>query len=188
MNKAVFLDRDGTINELVWRPDEKFWDSPYSLDEFKLLPGAASAIKKIHSLGYLALVVSNQPGVAKRKCTPEFLEALNHKMKDLLAQEGAALDGIYYCLHHPESSLSELKAVCDCRKPLPGLVFQAAKEKQIDLSASFFIGDRETDVAAGQKAGCTAIKIKGPSEPLEKSFANALADDIGAAVEKIAAW
>ncbi len=103
MNKAVFLDRDGTVNAMVYNPDHGLVDSPANPDEFKLLPGVGKAIGRINEMGFLTLVISNQPGIAKGKFTLEILEAIDKKMRDELAQCGAHLDKIYYCLDHPEA-------------------------------------------------------------------------------------
>lgn len=170
MSKAVFLDRDGVINAMLWNDQENGWDSPYRLDDFQLLPGVGEAIRKIHSLGYLAIVVSNQPGIAKKKCDRTFLEDLNVKMKTLLAQENAGVDDIFYCLHHPQAVNAEYQADCDCRKPRPGLLLQAAKRHDIDMKRSFFVGDHEKDVSAGLAAGCTPVRVANAEEQTKASM------------------
>ena len=148
--KAVFLDRDGTLNRHVG-----FLSDP-SL--FELLPGAAEAVKKIHEAGYLAIVVTNQPVIARGECSFEGLRLIHNKMETLLGREGAFLDAIYYCPHHPDSGFEgerlEYKRVCDCRKPAPGLLFQAVRDFNIDLSNSIMIGDGPADEAAGRAALC----------------------------------
>lgn len=161
MNRAVFLDRDGVLNALVYRPEEDLWDSPYSLAEFRLVPGVADALKLIKKMGFLAIVVSNQPGVAKGKCTLEFLRLVNDRLKQDLAQEGASLDAIYYCPHHPAGSVEPYARLCDCRKPKPGLLLKAAQEHDIDLKRSYLIGDRMVDAEAGYAVACKAILIRG---------------------------
>jgi D-glycero-D-manno-heptose 1,7-bisphosphate phosphatase len=157
MKRAVFLDRDGTINAMVYNPEFGLVDSPQNPDEFRLLPGVGEAIRTIHEAGFLAVVVSNQPGIAKGKCTPAVLEAITEKMRQGLAVGGAQLDAVYYCLHHPEAALPDYRAVCDCRKPRPGLLLRAAQELGIDLSASFLVGDGITDLLAGMEAGVTSL-------------------------------
>lgn len=159
MNKAVFLDRDGVLNALVYRPEEDLWDSPYSLEEFQTLPGGAEAVKILKELQFLVIVVSNQPGVAKGKCRPELLNMMDREIQRELGQQGASLDGIYYCLHHPSGIVEPYGRVCDCRKPKPGLLFKAAQEHDIDLSGSYLVGDRMVDLEAGQAAGCRTILI-----------------------------
>lgn len=159
MKRAVFLDRDGVINAMVYNPDYGVVDSPANPDEFQLLPGVAQAIEAVRSLGFLVIVVSNQPGIAKGKYTPALLEAMNNKLTHLLAEQGAALDGRYYCLHHPKAVLPEYRRVCDCRKPSPGLIVRAAQEWGIDLETSYMLGDGITDVAAGEAAGVITLFI-----------------------------
>lgn len=159
MRRAVFLDRDGVINAMVYNPDFGLVDSPANPDEFKLLPGAAVAIRQINELGLMAIVVSNQPGVAKGKFTRAILDATTGKMCSELAEAGARLDGIYYCLHHPEAEVALYRRDCACRKPKPGLLFQAADELGVDLSESYMVGDGVTDVAAGSAAGTTTFLV-----------------------------
>ena len=161
MNRAVLLDRDGVINAAIWNPAEGKLDTPYRLEDFRLLPGAAQAVRAINEMGFLAVVVSNQPGVAKDKCGPELLEEINREMVASLAQEGARLDGIYYCLHHPEAVVPTLRVHCSCRKPRPGLLLQAAEELNIDLVRSYMIGDQQTDIEAGLAAGCKTVLLNG---------------------------
>ena len=153
--KAIFLDRDGTINKYVGFLSD--------INDFKLLPGVAETIKKINVLGYLAIVVTNQPVVARGEVTVDQLREINNKMETLLGSEGAYLDGIYFCPHHPhkgyEGEVSELKIDCDCRKPKPGMLLKAAKDFNIDLAQSWMIGDNESDIRAGKSAGCKTVLI-----------------------------
>lgn len=153
--KAVFLDRDGTINRYV--------GFLRNIDEFKLTEGAAEAIKKINSLGYLAIVVTNQPVIARGEVTTEELEEIHNKMETLLGLKGAYLDAVYYCPHHPhkgyEGEIPELKIDCDCRKPKPGMLLAAARDFHIDLENSWMVGDGENDVKAGIAAGCRTALI-----------------------------
>jgi len=148
--KAIFLDRDGTINRL-----NGFIAHP---DDFQLLPEVTLAIQKINQSGYLCIVVTNQPVVARGECTLEDLETIHNKMETELGKEGAYLDRVYYCPHHPDGGFAgeraEYKVSCQCRKPEPGLLLQAAKEFNIDLKASWMIGDSGSDIKAGQVAGC----------------------------------
>lgn len=155
--KAVFLDRDGTINKYVgFLRDGK---------EFELINGVAEAIKKINASGYLAIVVTNQPVVARGEVTFDELEIIHNKMETLLGYEGAYVDAIYYCPHHPHKGyvgeIAELKIECDCRKPKPGMLLKAATDYNIDLKESWMIGDGENDVRAGKNAGCKTAFIGG---------------------------
>lgn len=153
--KAVFLDRDGTINKYV--------GFLRSIDDFELTDGAAEAIKKINESGYLAIVVTNQPVIARGEVSVEELSEIHNKMETLLGMQGAYLDAIYYCPHHPhkgyEGEIAELKIECECRKPKPGMIISAAEKFNIDLSHSWIIGDGENDVKAGLAAGCKTALI-----------------------------
>ena len=153
--KAVFLDRDGTINKYVGFLRD--------IDDFELLPGVAEAVRLINASGYLAIVVTNQPVIARGEVTVPQLQEIHNKMETLLGAEGAYLDAIYYCPHHPhkgyEGEVPELKIDCDCRKPKPGMLLKAAEEFNIDLSQSWMIGDGENDIKAGKAAGCRTALI-----------------------------
>ena len=153
--KAIFLDRDGTVNEYV--------GFLRNIDEFKLIENTAEAIKKINSSEYLAIIVTNQPVIARGEVTYEELKQIHKKMETLLGQEGAYLDGIYYCPHHPKSGfegeIKELKIECECRKPKPGMLLEAAKDFNIDLEKSWIIGDSENDILAGKNAKCNTAYI-----------------------------
>ena len=153
--KAVFLDRDGTINKYVGFMRD--------IESFELIDGVADAIKEINKSGYLAIVVTNQPVIARGEVTYEELNLIHNKMETLLGNEGAYLDAIYYCPHHPhsgyEGEIPELKFDCDCRKPKPGMLLKAAKDYNIDLSRSYMVGDSENDVAAGNAAGCNSVLL-----------------------------
>lgn len=153
--KAVFLDRDGTIN--------KYIGFLRDLDDFELIDGVASAIKAINVSGYLAIVVTNQPVIARGEVSFEELQEIHNKMETLLGEQGAYVDAIYYCPHHPhkgyEGERPELKIECDCRKPKPGMLLQATKDFNIDLEHSWMIGDGENDIAAGKNAGCHTALI-----------------------------
>ncbi|MBO4298923.1 MAG: HAD-IIIA family hydrolase [Clostridia bacterium] len=158
--KAVFLDRDGTINEYVG-----FLRRP---EDFRLLPGAAEAVKLIHEKGYLAVVATNQPVIARGEVTLEGLDEIHRKMETLLGLEGAFIDALYFCPHHPDGGFAgerpEYKIACECRKPKPGMLLRAAKELNIDLAASWMAGDGKNDIGAGKNAGCRTALIG--TEPL----------------------
>lgn len=170
--KAIFLDRDGTINKYVGFLRQ--------IDEFKLLPGVAETIRKINDSGYLAIVVTNQPVIARGEVTYEQLQMIHNKMETLLGEQGAYVDAIYYCPHHPDAGfkgeVKELKVACECRKPKPGMLIRAAKDFNIDLSQSYMIGDSENDMLAGQAAGCRCIYLNNNTE--RESFAASLCDVI----------
>ncbi|MBR3348950.1 MAG: HAD-IIIA family hydrolase, partial [Solobacterium sp.] len=153
--KAVFLDRDGTINRYVGFLRD--------IEQFELLPGVAEAVKRINASGYLCIVVTNQPVIARGEVTAAQLQEIHNKMETLLGAEGAYLDAIYYCPHHPhkgyEGEIEALKIDCACRKPKPGMLVKAAAEFNIDLSDSWMIGDGENDIKAGKAAGCRTVLI-----------------------------
>jgi D-glycero-D-manno-heptose 1,7-bisphosphate phosphatase len=159
MDRGVFLDRDGVINELIYYAEHGVVDSPFTAEQFRLLPGVCEAVNKFHELGLKVIIVSNQPGMAKGYLSQETFDMIREKMGDELAKEGASLDGEYYCFHHPEAKVERLKANCGCRKPKPGLLLQAAKELSVDLPQSWMIGDGLTDVKAGKGAGCQTILL-----------------------------
>lgn len=153
--KAIFLDRDGTINKYV--------GFLRNIDEFELIDGVAEAIGKINRSGYLAIVVTNQPVIARGEVSYAELEEIHNKMETLLGIQGVYLDGIYFCPHHPhkgyEGEVPELKIDCECRKPKPGMLLKAAEDFNIDLSVSWMIGDGKNDVLAGKAAGCRTALI-----------------------------
>lgn len=159
--KAIFLDRDGTINKMVG-----FITKP---EQFELIEGAAEAIKAINKSGYLAIVITNQPVIARGDCTFEELKTIHDKMETELGNVGAFVDAIYVCPHHTDKGFEgerpEYKFNCNCRKPKPGLLLQAAKDFNIDLSKSYMIGDSLRDVEAGDNAGVKkSIKVEGNIE------------------------
>ncbi len=153
--KSIFLDRDGTIN--------KYKGFITAANEFELIDGVADAIKEINSKGYLAIVVTNQPVIARGECTFEELNRIHMKMETLLGEKGAYIDAIYFCPHHPDKGFAgerpEFKMKCICRKPEPGMLLEAAADFNIDLSASWMIGDDEKDIQAGKNAGCKTAFI-----------------------------
>ena len=156
--KAVFLDRDGTIN--------KYKGFLRNSADFELLPNVAKAIRRINRSEYMAIIVTNQPVIARGEVTFEELRQIHDKMETLLGEEGAYLDAIYFCPHHPEKGfegeIKELKIQCNCRKPKPGMLIQAAEDYNIDLNRSWVIGDGGNDIKAGRAAGCrTALIGKG---------------------------
>lgn len=154
--KAIFLDRDGTIN--IYKGficDQQ---------DMELIPGIADEIRKINESGYLAIVVTNQPVIARGECSVEELERIHEKMETLLGQEGAYIDDLFYCPHHPDKGFEgerlEYKIDCECRKPKPGMLLQAAEKYNIDLAASYMVGDDERDMEAGRQAGCKVWKTE----------------------------
>jgi D-glycero-D-manno-heptose 1,7-bisphosphate phosphatase len=157
--KAVFLDRDGVINPLIYHQEPGIIDSPFTVAQFGLLPNVGEAIKKLREMGYRTVLVSNQPGIAKGHLTAAVFKKIREKMEKELARENAFLDAQYYCFHHPEAVKEEMRVSCGCRKPAPGMLLRAAEEMHLELSHSWMIGDGITDIQAGKSAGTRTILI-----------------------------
>lgn len=148
---AVFLDRDGTVNVEV-----NYLSQP---EQLELLPTVAEAISALNALRIAVIIVTNQAGVARGYFPEHRLQVIHQRLRDLLAEQGAHVTEIYYCPHHPSAGLGQYRKVCQCRKPLPGMLLTAAAEHQIDCSRSLMIGDRESDLQAGAAAGCTTALV-----------------------------
>lgn len=159
MNRAVFFDRDGVINELVYEPESGIVDSPLKASQVSLVYGIVKLIKAVKDLGFITVVCSNQPSVGLGKTTLKNFNAIRSKIKFLLKTQGAQLDLKYYCMHHPFAKIKKYKVSCNCRKPKIGLLKKAVKEHNIDLSKSWMIGDGVEDVIAGKNAGCKTILL-----------------------------
>jgi D-glycero-D-manno-heptose 1,7-bisphosphate phosphatase len=159
MNRAVFLDRDGVINEIAYFPELGLLDSPLNVSQFKLMPKVAEAIRVFNHLDLKVIVVSNQPAMAKGKMTIEAFEEIRLKMKRELEKKGANLDGEYYCFHHPSAKVAKYRATCDCRKPSPGLFLRAGEDFALDLKKCFVVGDSLADVKAGKAVSCQTFLI-----------------------------
>ncbi len=150
-NRAVFLDRDGTICEEVGYLD--------SVERMRLIPRAGEAVRRINARGFKTIVITNQSGVARGYFTEKCLQTLHEELIRQLKEEGAYLDGIYYCPHHPEGEASPYRTICDCRKPATGLLLKAAEELDVDLHASYMIGDHYSDVECAHRAGARGILL-----------------------------
>ena len=190
MTAAVFLDRDGVLNELVPRDDSGRQESPLDPRQVALVPGAAAAIQRLRSAGYVVVGVSNQPAAAKGTVDIKQLESVQARVLDLLERAGAAPDAFRLCFHHPDGVVPELTRVCDCRKPAPGMLLDAAAALDLDLNASWMIGDTDSDVAAGTAAGCRTILIENPGSAHKRSgdarpYATAI--DLAAAADLVVA-
>lgn len=161
MKPALFLDRDGVLNEMVYDDIHGLLDSPRRPEQVRLVPGATAAIKAARSRGYDVVVVTNQPGIAKGTLTAGDLEAVNGRLAELLREQGAHWDALYHCPHHPcgTGTPNEFIRECDCRKPKPGMLLRAARERGLNLGRSWMVGDGVIDVAAGRAAGCRTILV-----------------------------
>jgi D-glycero-D-manno-heptose 1,7-bisphosphate phosphatase len=149
--RAVFLDRDGTLNEEMGYVNH--------VSRFHLLPGAAEAVRLLNENDWKVVVVSNQSGVARGYFPESVLAEVDARLNAELAREEARLDGTYYCLHHPQAQLEAYRRSCECRKPRPGLLRRAAQELGIDLGESWLIGDRLLDVETAHNAGARAVLV-----------------------------
>ncbi len=148
---AIFLDRDGTICEEVGYVNH--------LSRSRLLPRSLEAIRLINQAGLLAVVTTNQSGVARGYFSQDLLEAVHAQLLSAVSSGGARLDAIYYCPHHPSEGSPPLRAACDCRKPRPGMILRAAREHGIDLSGSYVVGDSIVDIEAGAAAGLPGVLV-----------------------------
>ena len=178
--RAVFLDRDGTINV------EK--EYLHRVEDFEFIPGAVEAIRLLKEGGFLVLVVTNQSGIGRGYYDEADLERIHRHMAAELARSGASVDACYFCPHHPHHGTGEYRIACACRKPLPGMLLQAAADWSVDLSASYMIGDKLADVEAGIKAGCLPLLVRtgyGAAEEASLPAGVDVYDDILAAVRSI---
>lgn len=187
-NTAIFLDRDGVINEEVGYLD--------SLAKLKVIPSAYEAIRLINESGMKAIVVSNQAGVAKGLFTEDFVRKTNDCLQTILSQQGAYINNFYYCPHHPTEGTEPYRRICDCRKPAPGMLLRAAQDLNIDLKKSYLVGDRFRDMEAAKKAEVKGILVKtgygnellqddGPDKSTSESKPDFIAADILEAVKWI---
>lgn len=185
MNKAVFIDRDGTISEEVGYINHA--------ERFRLFSYAAQAINLLHNHGWLAIVTTNQAGVARGYFTEAMIQSVHERMTRELETEGARLDAIYYCAHHPSVGEPPYRVDCDCRKPKPGLITRAAQNLRIDLSRSWMVGDRYSDIEVARNAGVSSALVlsgygRGEWEHQRTSWdhqPDLVADDLLKAVEQI---
>jgi D-glycero-D-manno-heptose 1,7-bisphosphate phosphatase len=162
LRRAVFVDRDGVLNALVPDPVSGLPESPLEPELVTLMPGAARALQRLHDRGYVLVGVSNQPAAAKGVVSLEQLCEVQARVLELLGREGAELERFELCFHHPHGVDPELSAICDCRKPRPGMVLGAARALTLDLPASWLVGDTDDDVAAGAAAGCRTVLVENP--------------------------
>ncbi len=185
---AVFMDRDGVVNELVVDPRSGRSESPLSVEDVSIYPGAPKQIARLRDAGWFVVCVTNQPSAAKGSILLETLRAIHSEVRSQLAAEGGDFDADRICLHHPEGTVAALGAVCDCRKPQPGMLFDAAAEYDIDLGRSWMIGDTDADVQAGRAAGVRTVLVETTGSAHKRSTpdeADVVVAELGEAVDAI---
>jgi len=151
MNKAVFLDRDGTVTEEVGYLRD--------LEQLRLIPGAGTAIEQLNKAGFKVVLITNQSGVARGYFTESLVHEAHDRLEEMLRTYGARLDGVYFCPHHPTAGASLYTMACACRKPEPGLIIGAARDLGIDVSRSYMVGDKWVDVEVARRAGARAVLV-----------------------------
>jgi D-glycero-D-manno-heptose 1,7-bisphosphate phosphatase len=156
---AIFLDRDGILNDLVFYPDTGEWESPRSAADLRIVPGAGVVLRALAEKGWPLFLVSNQPSFAKGKTSLEALLAVHDSLLAYLAGYGVHLTKAYYCFHHPKGVVPGFDGPCSCRKPSPHFLLQAASRFGLDLSASWMVGDQDLDLLCARNAGCRSILI-----------------------------
>ncbi|HMP74873.1 MAG TPA: HAD family hydrolase [Kiritimatiellia bacterium] len=195
MKPALFIDRDGVLNQMVYDQTHGLLDSPRRPEQVVAIPGAGAFLREIRAAGYPIIVATNQPGLAKGTLTDRELAAVNDELARQLALEQGRWDDLRYCPHHPGPCPGGNPAyirACACRKPAPGLLLDAAREHDIDLAASWMIGDGLVDIAAGRRAGCRTILVTALKWSMAERFLDlaeggpdAVARDLGEALHLI---
>ena len=162
MRRAVFLDRDGVLNQLVLNPANGEYESPHHPQDLRILPGVAAAAKAMQAAGFLLFIVSNQPSYTKGKASLEHIKLIAANLEAALRQEGVSITHAFYCYHYPGGLVPEYSVNCACRKPQPGMLLEARTRFALDLENSWLIGDQDTDIECGQRAGCKTVLIENP--------------------------
>lgn len=181
--QAVFLDRDGTVNEEI--------NYLNKVEQLKLIDGAAEGIRVLREAGYKVVIVTNQAAIARGYLAEQDLPLIHAALEKMLAEQGAAVDAIYYCPHHPTAGVGAYKIECECRKPKPGMLLRAAADLDLDLANSFVIGDKLSDLGAGEAVGCRTILVRsGYGRKVEEGLAensrpDFIADDLAGAAKWI---
>jgi D-glycero-D-manno-heptose 1,7-bisphosphate phosphatase len=178
LRAGVFLDRDGVLNELVADPLTGAMESPLSVDQVRLVPGAAAAALRLARLGFALVCVTNQPAAAKGRVPVAQLLAVHDRVVALLRERGVTLAASRVCMHHEHGVVPVLTGACECRKPAPGMLLDAAGALALELGVSWMVGDTDADIAAGRAAGCRTLLIRHPGS-VHKRF-HALTPDLAA--------
>jgi D-glycero-D-manno-heptose 1,7-bisphosphate phosphatase len=189
MNRALFLDRDGVVNELVFYPSHGEWESPRSVRDLRVRTGVAAALNDASRAGWLLFLITNQPSYAKGKCPIEDLEEVHARVLDELKRAGVTITDSYVCYHHPESKVEGYGA-CQCRKPSPYFIREAARKYDLDLAQSWMVGDQETDIVTGINAGCRTALLKYEHSRGKRRDAqpDLICDDLADLVRKLDSW
>lgn len=188
MRAAAFLDRDGVLSELIADPLSRTAESPLTVEEVRLIPGAAAAVARLTQAGFLPVCVSNQPAAAKGTVSVAQLIAVHEQVTALLRREGVVLAASRLCLHHEQGVVPGLAGPCGCRKPAPGMLLDAAAELGVDLVSSWMVGDTDGDIAAGRAAGCRTLLIRHPASVHKRTQglkADVVADSLADGVTKL---
>jgi D-glycero-D-manno-heptose 1,7-bisphosphate phosphatase len=182
---AVFVDRDGVLNDTVLDASSGRRESPYRPEDVALAPGAVAGMRVLRDLGFVLVVISNQPAAAKGTATREALEAVHERVNALLGEAGVRPDLYRYCHHHPDAHDPSLAGPCACRKPEPGLLLDAAAELGLSLGDSWTVGDSDSDVAAGRRAGTRTVLVEHPGSA-HRRLGQAAADGVAADLREAA--
>ena len=175
-NKAIFLDRDGIIIKMHYDENFGIIDTPLAVKEIKFVPGIFGLLRHARKLGYLLILISNQPGVGIKKISLKRHNEIKNYVTQTLKKQGIVLNGEYYCMHHPYAQIPKYKQECECRKPKVGLFVQASKKLNIDLKQSWMIGDGVNDIIAGYRAGCKTVLV---GNILEAEYLRILEEKLG---------
>jgi len=164
MRKGIFLDRDGVINPNIFNPSTGEWESPHHPEDLELFPWSLESLRKLRGNNFYLFLVSNQPSYAKGKVLLEDIKIVHEKLHSILAENKIIFTEYYYCYHHPQGIVPGVSISCSCRKP--GILFleEARRKYSLDMGLSWMIGDRDSDILCGQKAGVRTILILNPEE------------------------
>ena len=170
MEKAVFIDRDGVINEMVYFQERGFVDSPFKPSQFVIIRGIPKALSLLKSLGYKTIIISNQPGIAKKHLTMQAFESIQKKMHKELKRYNAFIDDEFYCFHHPDSKIKKYRKICNCRKPKTQMIKDAVNKHNINIKKSYVIGDGIVDMEMAKKIKCKSIFVGNVNSTILKIF------------------
>ncbi len=168
MRRAVFLDRDGVINRLVFNPITGEYESPHFVEDLEIFPYVVDCLDKLQEMGYLLFLVSNQPSYAKGKTTLENIKDIHNKLHQVLISGGVNFTDYFYCYHHPNGIVPKYTGVCQCRKPSPYFLREAERKYNLNMADSWLVGDQDTDILCGQTCRLKTILINEPCSVLKR--------------------